>query len=66
MNTDNQSTNNKTEQIDTEQETYLGQLSDKEKITLEVAKDILGSSFNLKKSLGFKEWHNSQIISKKI
>jgi hypothetical protein len=36
-----------------EKESYLGQLSDKEKIALETAKNVLGSSFNLNKSIGF-------------
>jgi hypothetical protein len=63
MNADQSYTNNKTEEIDKDREIYLSQLSEKEKITLKSAEDILGSSFNLKKSIGFKEWQNSQIRS---
>jgi len=51
---DNASPNIKeTENKDNEKESYLGQLSAKEKIALETAKNVLGSSFNLKKSIGF-------------
>jgi len=35
---------------------YLKQLSDKEKKALTKAEEILGDSFNIKKSLGFLKW----------
>jgi len=43
---------------------YLAQLDDKEKIAYEIAKEHLGSSFNLVKSIGFQKWlqkNNSNI-----
>jgi hypothetical protein len=53
---DNASPNIKeTENTDKEKENYLGKLSDKEKIAFETAKSVLGSSFNLMKSIGFME-----------
>jgi hypothetical protein len=36
--------------------TYILQMNSKEKIAYEIAKDHLGTSFNLKKSIGYKEW----------
>ena len=35
---------------------YISQMNSKEKIAYEIAKDHLGTSFNLKKSIGYKEW----------
>jgi hypothetical protein len=35
---------------------YLEQLSEIEKKTIDVAKTILGSSFNINRSLGFIDW----------
>ena len=53
---DNASSNIKeTENMGNEKENYLDKLSDKEKIALETAKSVLGSSFNLTKSIGFIE-----------
>lgn len=46
------------------QEKYLGELSEKEKIALETAKVVLGSSFNIVKSIGFIEYNDSQNFSK--
>jgi len=40
---------------------YVSQLSEKEKLALEIAKRMLGSSFCLEKSIGyikFKKTHN--------
>ena len=34
-------------------ESYLSQLSEKEKIALEIAKRILGSSFDVSRSIGY-------------
>jgi hypothetical protein len=35
---------------------YIEQLTDKEKHALKIAKEHLGSSFNLIKSIGFLKW----------
>jgi hypothetical protein len=35
---------------------YISQLGEKEKIAFEIAKNHLGTSFSLKKSIGYKEW----------
>lgn len=35
---------------------YLEQLGEKEKKTCQIAKDHLGSSFNILKSIGYIEW----------
>jgi hypothetical protein len=40
-------------------QSYLNQLSDIEKIACNIAKDHLGSSFNLTESNGFLEWKKS-------
>mgnify|MGYP007047358047 CR=1 FL=1 len=49
-----------TEKIEEIEETYLikylEQLSEIEKKTIDVAKTILGSSFNINRSLGFIDW----------
>jgi hypothetical protein len=37
-------------------EEYISQLTEVEKIAYEIAKEHLGSSFNIKRSNGFKEW----------
>lgn len=42
--------------IETKIKLYLEQLTDDEKIVLEIAKQQLKSSFNLKKSIGFIEF----------
>ncbi|ALH23372.1 hypothetical protein ceV_466 [Chrysochromulina ericina virus CeV-01B] len=39
---------------------YLSQLTDKEKIAFKKAQEILGDSFNIKKSLGFIKWNNKK------
>lgn len=54
---DNYSENQK-QNIDLEDKIklYLEQMSDDEKIVLEIAKQQLKSSFNLKKSIGFIEF----------
>jgi len=36
--------------------TYISQMNSKEKIAYHIAMDHLGTSFNLKKSIGYKEW----------
>ena len=35
---------------------YLQSLNDIEKIAIEIAKEDLGSSFNIEKSIGFLNW----------
>ncbi len=48
------SSQTKTTETPSKEETYyLAQLTDKEKIAFETAKSVLGSSFSLKKSIGF-------------
>ena len=39
---------------------YIEQLSEKEKKILNKAKEILGSSFDINKSIGFQEWINTK------
>jgi len=39
-----------------EEKQYIKSLSEKEKITLEIARRLLGSSFSLTKSIGFTRW----------
>ena len=39
---------------------YIAQLSDVEKRILKIAQDHLETSFNIKKSIGFKEWLAAQ------
>ena len=46
---------------------YIIQLTDQEKIVLDIAKDHLGSSFVITKSIGFIEWlqiyHRDQMVT---
>lgn len=35
---------------------YLASMNEKEKIAYEIAKDHLGTSFNIVKSIGYMEW----------
>jgi hypothetical protein len=35
---------------------YISQMNSKERIAYQIAKEHLGTSFNLKKSIGYKEW----------
>lgn len=37
---------------------YVEQLSEKEKVALEIAKRMLGSSFDLKRSIGYLKKHS--------
>ncbi len=37
-------------------EEYLEKLSKREKEIIEIAIEVLGSSFDIKKSIGFEEW----------
>ena len=43
-------------------EEYLKTLSEKEKKSYEIAKDHLGSSFQLEKSVGFLNWKKTKNI----
>ena len=35
---------------------YIDSMDEKEKIAFKIAKEHLGSSFNLEKSIGFQKW----------
>ena len=35
---------------------YIKQLNEKEKIVFKIAKEHLGTSFNIEKSIGYKKW----------
>ena len=39
---------------------YIESLTDKEKLALNKAKEILGDSFDIKKSLGFLQWNKTK------
>jgi len=39
---------------------YIKSLNDKELLTLGIAQQQLGSSFNIKKSIGFKKWKENK------
>jgi hypothetical protein len=45
-------------------ETYLNSLNELEKKTLDIAKSHLGTSFNVKKSIGFIQWKQANIEKK--
>ncbi len=42
--------------ISLEEQNYLNQLTDIQKIAYSIAKEHLESSFDLEKSIGFKQW----------
>jgi predicted transcriptional regulator len=42
---------------------YISSLDDLEIKTLEIAKSHLGSSFNIKKSIGFIQWKEKQPVA---
>jgi hypothetical protein len=44
-------------------EKYLEQLSDREKIVIEIAQSVLNSSFNIYRSIGFKEWEKENQLN---
>lgn len=52
-------TQDKTTSLEIQLQNYLDSLSEKEKQTLEIAKDHLQTSFCLEKSIGFLEWLKS-------
>jgi|UniRef100_A0A6C0CYW7 transcriptional regulator CtsR len=41
-------------------EQYLKSLNEQERKTLEIAKDHLGTSFNIRRSIGYITWKNNQ------
>ena len=43
---------------------YVAQLTDKEKLALEIAKRMLGSSFTLEKSIGYIQFKKTYIPPK--
>lgn len=43
---------------------YISQLTEQELIVLEIAKDHLGSSFDIEKSIGFLKWLDTYKKSK--
>lgn len=45
-------------------ETYLNSLNELEKKTLDIAKSHLGTSFNVKKSIGFIQWKQANFEKK--
>jgi len=49
--------NIKIKQIDEIIEKYIQQMNDKEKIAYYIAKEHLGSSFDIEKSIGFKKYN---------
>lgn len=43
-------------------EEYLSSLNEQERIVFNIAKEHLGSSFDIEKSIGFLEWLESQEV----
>ena len=43
-----------------EEKAYIQSLTEKERQTLQIAQEQLGSSFSLKKSIGFKKWKEAR------
>ena len=46
--------------MDKQIERYISQLNEQEKLVLEIAKDHLGSSFDIERSIGFTSWLKEQ------
>jgi hypothetical protein len=44
------------EEEEQKMEEYVSQLTEVEKLAYEIAREHLGSSFNIRRSNGFKEW----------
>ena len=44
------------------EEAYLKSLDDKNRKALEMAKQLLGSTYNLRKSIGFLEWKENNKV----
>lgn len=51
---------NKKESLDRLMEEYLKTLCEKERKSYEIAKEHLGTSFQLEKSVGFLKWKKTQ------
>ena len=51
---------NSNQNMSTQVAKYIAQLSDVEERILKIAQDHLETSFNIKKSIGFKEWLAAQ------
>ena len=47
-----------------EVESYLNSLDELERQTLDIAKSHLGTSFNIRKSIGFIQWKQANIETK--
>ena len=47
-------------------EQYILSLNDQERKTLEIAKDHLGTSFNIVKSVGFIKWNETRSTKDQI
>tara|TARA_A100001015_G_C15012112_1_gene723632 strand:+ start:902 stop:1078 length:177 start_codon:yes stop_codon:yes gene_type:complete len=50
--------------MDKQIKSYIAQLDEQEKLVLEIAKDHLGSSFDIERSIGFTSWLKTQLESK--
>ena len=46
--------------MDKQIEAYIAQLDEQETLVLEIAKDHLGSSFDIERSIGFTSWLKEQ------
>jgi len=44
---------------------YVEQMTEQERLVLEIAKEHLGSSFDIEKSIGFVKWLSKQKTEKK-
>lgn len=58
MNNNISKSNNNKNDNDSLIEKYMKHMSDKEKLAFEIAKDHLGSSFDIEKCIGFKKFVN--------
>ena len=47
-------------EVSKDEKKYLNSLTDEESKTLEIARDHLESSFNLRKSIGFIKWKENK------
>lgn len=48
------------QELELEQQKYIQTFTPKEKRGYEIAKNLLGMSFDLEKSIGYKEWKQKQ------
>lgn len=49
--------------MEKEEEAYLKTFNEKERKAYEIAKNFLKSSFDIKKSIGFKKWKKTSIYT---